>query len=376
MWLKRGKKRINKMVLSLSAVTIAATVLCGAAVADLGPGVPNHTSSTAHAAVQGSKTARITVPQVDAPVVVTYPTGIMPYFRNESQSFYSNVQEMRDSSNYPTLTATLTNLINEPAATWLGEWLETAEVGETVNTIVTQAVTVNQMPVLVSYNIPNRDLGQYSAGGVSGPAAYSAWIASISKGIGDRPAVVVLEPDALPGVLNMSKKAGDERVTMLRNALLTFTANNPRTYVYVDGGNSKWLQPKELVGLLNRVYTGTTIQARVSLNVSNARPTPELTTYFNKVNALYNNKLKTLFDVGLNGAATPPAVEDWCNPRGARHGTPDDTFFDPSRTIEQLMVRPVGESSGECDRNDPAAGEFDPDLMATILGLPSAHYKQ
>jgi endoglucanase len=297
------------------------------------------------------------------------------YYRNPDQSVYSAVQGMVNSGDYPEITKPLQKIEREPAATWLGEWL-TDDVETSVHKVTTEAAAAHQMPVLVAYNIPDRDLGEHSAGGVSGPQAYKKWTDSVSAGIGDRPAVVVLEPDALPGVLNMPAEAGKERVAMLRDALRTYTAHNPNAYVYVDGGNSKWLAPDQLAALLKEVYSGVDATPRVSLNVSNYRPTSELQAYGRHIAAAYGDpSMKFILDTGLNGASSPTAIGDWCNPRSARHGHPNDLVFNPATPYEQLMIRIAGESSGECDRNDPAAGEFDPDLMATALGDPSGHYQ-
>ena len=51
--------------------------------------------------------------------------------------------------------------------------------------------------MLVAYNIPFRDCAQYSAGGATSVAEYEAWIDAVAAGIGDREAVVILEPDGL-----------------------------------------------------------------------------------------------------------------------------------------------------------------------------------
>ena len=51
--------------------------------------------------------------------------------------------------------------------------------------------------LLVLYNIPHRDCGQFSRGGAADGDAYRAWVDQVAAGIGDRPATVVLEPDAI-----------------------------------------------------------------------------------------------------------------------------------------------------------------------------------
>ena len=51
--------------------------------------------------------------------------------------------------------------------------------------------------MLVAYDVPFRDCGQYSAGGTLNTADYLAWIDGFARGIGSSRAVVLLEPDGL-----------------------------------------------------------------------------------------------------------------------------------------------------------------------------------
>ena len=60
-----------------------------------------------------------------------------------------------------------------------------------------EAALERAVPVLVAYDIPGRDCAQYSAGGALNQADYEAWISGFAQGIGNRKAVVILEPDAL-----------------------------------------------------------------------------------------------------------------------------------------------------------------------------------
>ncbi len=57
---------------------------------------------------------------------------------------------------------------------WLGEW--SRDITVAVKTVCDKAKSLNQIPLLVVYNIPNRDNGGYSAGGASDTAKYRTWI--------------------------------------------------------------------------------------------------------------------------------------------------------------------------------------------------------
>src|SRR5688572_19870029 len=80
-------------------------------------------------------------------------------------------------------------------ALWLGEW--NSNVYRKVKWTVDQASEKGEVPTFIAYNVPGRDCGQHSAGGLKNKEAYQRWIRKIAAGIGDRAAIVVLEPDAL-----------------------------------------------------------------------------------------------------------------------------------------------------------------------------------
>ena len=64
------------------------------------------------------------------------------------------------------------------------------------------AAEAGQLPVLVAYYVPKRDCGSYSAGGApASTPTCPGWAASPPR-LGDRPAVVVLEPDAIPQAID------------------------------------------------------------------------------------------------------------------------------------------------------------------------------
>src|SRR4051812_16931193 len=88
-----------------------------------------------------------------------------------------------------------------------------------------------QVPVIVAYNIPGRDCGSYSKGGAGSDAAYRRWVDRLAKGIGERTAVVIVEPDALA--------SGCVKTNLVKHAV-TRLAKLRRTGVYIDAGHSNW----------------------------------------------------------------------------------------------------------------------------------------
>ena len=107
----------------------------------------------------------------------------------------SNVKKQADAcrATRPADAALLDLLASQPHASWFGEW--SGDVAASADQAMMHAS--GAMPVLVVYNIPHRDCGQYSAGGAAAAGAYRVWMRELARGIGSRPAVVILEPDGL-----------------------------------------------------------------------------------------------------------------------------------------------------------------------------------
>ena len=131
-----------------------------------------------------------------------------------------------------------------------------AEVEKQVRKTMQAAAFQRRVPVLVAYNVPYRDCGQFSAGGATNTAEYVAWIDGVAKGIGGGKAVVILEPDGLRDHPLQRRSAGCARVvpacgrdrprlptrgTCEMNAAVDRLEQQPRASVYLDGTHSSWL---------------------------------------------------------------------------------------------------------------------------------------
>ena len=62
------------------------------------------------------------------------------------------------------------------------------------------------MPVLVVYNMPNRDIGQYSKGGAQTHDEYLEFIQDFANGIGNNKPIVIFEPDAIPHINSLTNR--------------------------------------------------------------------------------------------------------------------------------------------------------------------------
>jgi endoglucanase len=182
-------------------------------------------------------------------------------------------------------------LVRNPQAVWL-ERGTPAEVKNQAKAVVKLAERKGQVPVLVAYNLPFRDCAQYSAGGATTPKAYKKWIDGVAKGIGDKAAVVILEPDGLgiiPHYTNINGEtewcqpeeanpanAAKQRFSMLNYAVDALKAL-PRVAVYLDGTHSAWLGVGDIADRL--VKGGVERADGFYLNASNYQFTANLTQY-------------------------------------------------------------------------------------------------
>lgn len=166
------------------------------------------------------------------------------------------------------------------------------EVREQVNALVNSADAHQQLPVLVAYNLPFRDCQQYSSGGAADSTAYRVWIDGFAAGIGNRRAIVILEPDGLgiiphytdlqgnaewcqPQELD-ANNAANERFAQLRYAVEKLTAL-PNAFVYLDGTHSQWLPVGDSAYRLSQA--GVEFARGFFLNVSNYHPTADQVRY-------------------------------------------------------------------------------------------------
>ncbi|MDB4978546.1 MAG: endoglucanase [Candidatus Peribacteria bacterium] len=243
----------------------------------------------------------------------------------------------------------LQKIASQPQAFWIvGGEDPSAQVRE----IVDAAEKEGRLVVLVAYNIPLRDFGEYSAGGANTKQGYKTWIRKFADAIGKRRAVVTLEPDALTQLERLPEQKQRDRMEMLNYAITTLKTN-PSTAVYADAGHSGWKSVQEIAPRLRAA--GVAKADGFSLNVSNFRATNELLAYGKRLSAAVGNKPFVL-DVGRNGNG-PAANGEWCNPPGRALGTPPTAKTGEPLCHAFLWIKPPGESDGNRD-GAPRAGEW------------------
>lgn len=262
----------------------------------------------------------------------------------------SNASQTAATTTDPTMKRVMTKMAAQPTATWFGDW--NSNITADVNSIVTAASQVNQLPVLVSYNIPQRDCGSYSSGGATSAAAYQSWINGFSAGLAGRPAIIIVEPDALAQISCLNTTDQASRYQLLNYAVNTFK-EDPQAKVYLDAGNPDWISATDMASRLNQA--GINQADGFSLNVSNFYTTSQNVDYGNQISALDQNK-HYVIDTGRNGNGSDG---QWCNPPNMALGNTPTSQTGQKLVDYYLWIKVPGESDGSCN-GGPTAGSWWP----------------
>jgi endoglucanase len=304
----------------------------------------------------GKKPFADDAPIVEAPAPTSKPEnplkGAKLFVDPESLSMLQ-AKNMRRTD--PAKADILDKIAKQPQALWMGEW--NSNIFRAVEYFVKRAKAEGSVPVMIAYNIPLRDCGQYSKGGLSGKEAYQRWIRNVAAGIGDDAAVVILEPDALghfQECLSAEQKA--ERMFLLKDAVKVLR-QNPKTAVYLDAGHAQWATVEEMVPRLKEA--GIEYANGFSLNVSNYVTTEENTAYGKKISEQTGGS-HFVIDTSRNGNGTNTDLPEnirWCNPPGRKIGQAPTTETGDPLIDGYLWLKRPGESDGEC-QGGPKAGVF------------------
>lgn len=252
-------------------------------------------------------------------------------------------------------------IFQHPVSFWYGERNGKGSCG-TVHKSVSRLLSrsLPQLPVIVLYNMPGRDMGHYSKGGASSRDNYMAFIQSMAKAIGQHELIVIFEPDAIPHSTLMSEDDSEWRLSLMKDAL-ELLSNQSNAKIYVDVGHSNWLDPAVAGSVLNQV-TNPRVRG-FSVNVSNFRSTKESMAWALRVGEHTVNK-HFVIDTSRNGNG--PYGNDWCNPPGRALGTPPTTDTGHELCDAFLWIKIPGESDGRCN-GGPRAGKFWPEYAKDLV---------
>jgi cellulase/cellobiase CelA1 len=138
---------------------------------------------------------------------------------------------------------------------------------------------------------PNRQIEQEEQ-------TYEKWVNRFAAGLAGRPAVVILEPDALALLNNCQGDAEQQaRLHMLSYAVKTLQTNDDQ--VYLDAGHAGWLPASQMA---DRLRAADIAQAfGFALNVSNYDPTGGQIRYAAELDRDLGMAKRFVIDTSRNG---------------------------------------------------------------------------
>jgi endoglucanase len=246
----------------------------------------------------------------------------------------------------------LTRLAAIPQGIWLTGG-PPGTVARQVRQVAGAAQRTHSVPVFVVYDIPRRDCGSgQSGGGAPNARAYRDYVSAIAFADRGRPAIVVLEPDALAQIDCVPPRYRQGRYQLVKWAVGALQTR--RVMVYLDAGNQGWHPPSVMAKRLSRA--GILHARGFAVNVSNFDPTSSEIAYGRAVSGLVGWK-RFVIDTSRNGAT--PRPRGWCNPPSRAVGPLPGT--NPhNRDVDALLwIKAPGESDGVCGTSRMPAGRFD-----------------
>lgn len=249
----------------------------------------------------------------------------------------------------PADAAQMDKLAKLPEARWITDDSKFAQLAADIRAAEADGSVVTS----VAYNIPQRDCGLYSAGGAGNGQAYKTYVDKYVGVIGSAAVVVILEPDALAQLVEqqgqdcLNKADQQLRLDLLQYAVTAFQ-KLPATLVYIDAGNSGWVN--DMDQLAGRLQDAGIAEADgFSVNVSNFRTTEESSQYGNELASRLDGK-HYVIDTSRNGLGNyqNKARPDysWCNPPGRALGHYPTTDVDNPLVDAYLFIKRTGESDG------------------------------
>jgi endoglucanase len=235
-------------------------------------------------------------------------------------------------------------IANVPQGRWYTQ-NNTATVAAEVDSFVGAAAAAGKTPILVVYNIPNRDCSGASSGGLANHTVYRQWIDQVAAGLKGRAAAIILEPDVLPIMSScMSSAQQDEVYASMAYAGKKLKAGSSAAKVYFDAGHAAWLSPGDMAARLVRADISNSADG-ISVNVSNYRTTADSTAYVrNVLAAVGNSRLRGVIDTSRNGNG--PAGSEWCDPAGRAIGIPSTNAVSDAILDAYLWIKLPGEADG------------------------------
>lgn len=250
-------------------------------------------------------------------------------------------------------------IAQRPVAIWLGDWFQGAQLEGYIQKNLDAAAAAGKTAVFVTYAIPDRDCGGYSAGGLTA-SAYLDWNQTIASTLRGHHAIVLVEPDSLGQTTSSCSSIAGSRIALIKSAVQTLSADG--VAAYLDGGNSRWLKPPQMASLLSQA--GIASARGFYTNVANYIGVDDERAYADRISALTGGA-HYVIDVSRNGRGWKGT---WCNAPGAGLGQDPHVTAGSTKLDALLWVKTPGSSDGTCN-GGPAAGGWYPSYATSLVAL-------
>lgn len=217
--------------------------------------------------------------------------------------------------------------------------------------------------------------------------AYDKWVKGFATGLGDRPAVVILEPDALAALSNCQDNAQRRaRLGMLSYAVKTLATKSD--HVYLDAGHSNWVPAGQMA---RRLRAADVAQAYgFALNVANYGSTDREIGYATELDRDLGEAKRFVIDTSRNGKGRAAGGVHLAAgsiaralPAAGRGALASRLFIDPdSQAAIWVRAHPRDPRAKEIRHriaDQPTAKWFGPwsgDVAAAVSGYASAASRQ
>jgi endoglucanase len=232
----------------------------------------------------------------------------------------------------------------------------------------------DSLRVLVAYRGVDRDMGSHSAGGASAEAEYLDWCRRLAKGIGQRLAIVILEPDYTAMSTKLDSAGRAVRLNMLSEAVDILGESGAD--VYIDAGSSNWIPVDRISELL--VRAGIQRAKGAALNVSGTQFEQDEVRYGAGIRARTGGQAWFVVDCSRNGRGQFREREgdhkdaDWCcSPLRGVGPRPTLNIPDAQARLglaAKVFIKSIGGEDGNCGRCTKA-GRFNPEYARELADL-------
>jgi endoglucanase len=271
------------------------------------------------------------------------------------------------AGNDPAEAAELRAIARTPAGFWAAGQPDEMQM---ITQVTRAAARDHSVPVIVAYNLPDRDAcGKFSAGRPMTAPRYEHWIGQLAAAVGHGDDIVIVEPDGLVDILRhcLSAAQSRQRYLLLRYAMKVLGAL-PHARVYLDAGNpGLFKRPSVLTGPLKKA--GIQYGRGFSANVANFQWTGTVITWSQQLEGDLASTARAVIDTGRNGRGpyTGRDYPRWCNPPGRALGPVPKLDPGPAGIDGYLWIKDPGASDGPC-HGGPPAGQDWPKYAAALAG--------